>query len=343
MGKRCVVSNCGNSSSNGFHMHKFPKDLHLTRQWTKFVQTRRADFQQPSQYSVICSAHFTEDCYEKSYMAEMGLKKQTRLVPGAVPTIHPVLPQTTERKRSMPTNEAADAGTTTSAAFTKKRSRAVEKLEANRSNEVPNSSWCEHEGLIRMLNFAELNDLHIDSIITDRNRQNAAYIRIHLKPNGTKHYYDIWHIAKGIGKKIDALAKQKECEVVGLWRKSIVNHLYWVAASAGLGEGREDMLQQMWTSVSNHIQDVHEGHSDIFQECAHGPLNDDDRDKEWLEPGYTESLLELLVQKYSEDSTALKNSIQDISDNIPPPLAASYEKPDKMQAIEEYTSRFVHE
>jgi len=54
-------------------------------------------------------------------------------------------------------------------------------------------------------------------------------------------------------------------------------------------------------------------------------------------------LLELLVQKYSEDSTALKNSIQDISDNIPPPLAASYEKPDKMQAIEEYTSRFVHE
>ncbi|KAK3738660.1 hypothetical protein QZH41_020507 [Actinostola sp. cb2023] len=39
------------------------------------------------------------------------------------------------------------------------------------------------------------------------------------------------------------------------------------------------------TSVSNHIQDVHEGHSDIFQECAHGPLDDDDRDKEWLEPG----------------------------------------------------------
>ncbi len=89
-------------------------------------------------------------------------------------------------------------------------------------------------------------------------------------------------LIQGIGKKIDALAKQKNCENAGLWRKSIVNHLYWIAATCP--EGEEDMLEAMWKSVTNHIQDVHEGHSELYPECAHGPLDEDERDKEWLEP-----------------------------------------------------------
>ena len=67
----------------------------------------------------------------------------------------------------------------------------------------------------------------------------------------------------GIGKKIDALAKQKDCEDAGLWRKSIVNHLYWVAATAP--EGNQDMIEAMWKSVCNHIQDIHEDHSDLYR------------------------------------------------------------------------------
>ncbi|CAH3160182.1 unnamed protein product [Pocillopora meandrina] len=63
---------------------------------------------------------------------------------------------------------------------------------------------------------------------------------------------------KGIGKKIDALAKQKDCENAGLWRRSIINHLYWMAATATEGNG--DMLETMWKSLTNHIQEVHEGH-----------------------------------------------------------------------------------
>ena len=39
--------------------------------------------------------------------------------------------------------------------------------------------------------------LQLDVIITDRNRQNAAYIPNNMKPKGTTHYYDIWHNAKG--------------------------------------------------------------------------------------------------------------------------------------------------
>ena len=44
------------------------------------------------------------------------------------------------------------------------------------------------------------------------------------------------------------------------------------------------MLEAMWKSVSNHIQDVHDGHSELYPECAHGPLDEDERDKEWLQP-----------------------------------------------------------
>ena len=55
-------------------LHKFPKDANLKRQWVKFVQVKRADFLEPSEDSVVCSSHFSLDCYEKSYMVEMGLK-----------------------------------------------------------------------------------------------------------------------------------------------------------------------------------------------------------------------------------------------------------------------------
>ena len=89
-------------------------------------------------------------------------------------------------------------------------------------------------------------------------------------------------LLKGIGKKIDALAKQKDCDDAGLWRRSIINHLYWIAATAPEGDG--DMLEEMWKSVTNHIQDIHDGHSELYPECAHGPLDEDERDKEWLQP-----------------------------------------------------------
>ena len=62
---------------------------------------------------------------------------------------------------------------------------------------MPNSSWCEHEGLIRMEAFLADKNLDLDVIITDRNRENAAYIRRNMAPKGTTHYYGIWHIAKG--------------------------------------------------------------------------------------------------------------------------------------------------
>lgn len=72
---------------------------------------------------------------------------------------------------------------------------------------------------------------------------------------------------------------------MGLWRKSVVNHLYYVAAEAPEGEGREETAEAMWRSVVNHVQDIHEHDNILFPMCGHAHLHEETRQKQWLEPG----------------------------------------------------------
>ena len=58
-----------------------------------------------------------------------------------------------------------------------------------------NSAWMEHEGLVRAVEVISNAGLDIDQIITDRHKQNAAWIRRSLPD--TDHYFDIWHVSKG--------------------------------------------------------------------------------------------------------------------------------------------------
>ena len=67
---------------------------------------------------------------------------------------------------------------------------------------------------------------------------------------------------------MEAVSKQKDCGVIRLWQKSIVNHLYWCAASTTAGNG--EMIKAKWLSLENHIHNVHHGHGDLFPECLHG-------------------------------------------------------------------------
>ena len=54
----------------------------------------------------------------------------------------------------------------------------------------------EKEGLVRVINNLQENGLDINILVTDRHRQIAKWNRETL-PN-VKHYYDVWHLAKGI-------------------------------------------------------------------------------------------------------------------------------------------------
>ena len=131
MVKCCVVHFCSNSNKTGYIMHKFPKDANLRRQCVKFVQVERAYFEKPSVHFFICSSHFPADCHEKSYVAEMGLKQQKQLLPGAVPTIQSLreINSSEGKKRPIADSEEPQMSDRTGE---KTRSRALKKLEVNR-------------------------------------------------------------------------------------------------------------------------------------------------------------------------------------------------------------------
>ena len=85
------------------------------------------------------------------------------------------------------------------------------------------------------------------------------------------------NINRGVRKKIEALAKQKDCKIVGEWQKSILNHLYWCVASSPNGDS--ELVQAKWLSLENHIHNVHRGHSKKFPKCTHPRLQASERNK----------------------------------------------------------------
>ena len=65
----------------------------------------------------------------------------------------------------------------------------------NQSNEVKNATWCELEGLKRAVAFLQSQHHAVDTLITDRHRQCGKWIREQMPE--TRHYFDVWHVAKG--------------------------------------------------------------------------------------------------------------------------------------------------
>ena len=68
--KFCVAGGPGSISCNntslteGISMHSFPCDDTVKRKWTQFVRKHRPGFK-PSEWSVLCSVHFSKDCFTR--------------------------------------------------------------------------------------------------------------------------------------------------------------------------------------------------------------------------------------------------------------------------------------
>ena len=93
MPKRCVAGGCSNTTEGGYSLHTFPKDPALRAQWTKEVARYCGGWPGPTEHSVLCSLHFTKDCYEASSLLteEMALpySQKRRLKSKALPTLFP--------------------------------------------------------------------------------------------------------------------------------------------------------------------------------------------------------------------------------------------------------------
>ena len=111
--------------------------------------------------------------------------------------------------------------------------------------------------------------LQIKSFISDRHRGIAKWIR-ESQP-GTQHFHDLWHIVKGVSKKVLQASKEKGNEKIQGWLKGIRNHLYWSALSTKQGFG--DLIVAKWKSIMRHIANKPANHPDpLFRTCAHGEL-----------------------------------------------------------------------
>ena len=100
---------CTNTNATpGVSMHLFPTDKGLRNQWLNFVRRHRADFR-PAKTSVLCSVHFTPDCFTRRIDlidASENVSKNRHIKKGSVPTIDAAIeqqerPVLTDRERRM--------------------------------------------------------------------------------------------------------------------------------------------------------------------------------------------------------------------------------------------------
>lgn len=119
----CVAAGCTNKHKDGVSLFKFPKDPVLRKQWTDRVKRTRGSWSGPTEHSVLCSAHFTEDCIERP-REKYGISQRPTLKKDAVPTIF-------KRPRALPCSSRQCSDTVTMGSEAgpreKKRRTAFEK------------------------------------------------------------------------------------------------------------------------------------------------------------------------------------------------------------------------
>ena len=93
--------------------------------------------------------------------------------------------------------------------------------------------------------------------------------------------YSYIYAFTGFRKKLDKQGKQKDCEIVAEWKKSIINHLYWCVSSTTSAD--VELIKAKWLSLDNHIHNIHRKHGKKFSKCTHGRLRRQDRNKKWLQ------------------------------------------------------------
>ena len=94
------------------------------------------------------------------------------------------------------------------------------------------------------------------------------------------------------------MAKDKELEVIGRWRKACVRHFYWAATSTHSGNG--EVKWAKFESFFSHITNVHKDlPNKIFNRCAHSDII---KPRVWLTKGKGIKLVNhiLIHQKFNK-------------------------------------------
>ena len=116
----------------------------------------------------------------------------------------------------------------------------------------------------------------MDILATDRHPTIQKLMR--EKYPGIQHEYDLWHIVKGVKKR---LVTSKVPELTP-WVRSVGNHLWYCASTCNRNP---KLLKEKWASILHHITDEHEWVTgELLHKCEHPPYSKDDPyTRPWLE------------------------------------------------------------
>lgn len=124
----------------------------------------------------------------------------------------------------------------------------------------------------------------IKTFISDRHKGIAKWIQEQRK--GTQHFYDIWHVAKSVTKKLLNVSNEAGCEVIKNWIKGIRRHLLWCATLTKSGFG--NLIVAKWMSFLRHVSNIHTGHPDpLYRQCNHGEIEE----RLWIKRGLLTPLI----------------------------------------------------
>ena len=111
--------------------------------------------------------------------------------------------------------------------------------------------------------------INLSTFVSDRHAGIAKWVK--TNETNTRHYFDIWHVAKAVCKKVFAAGREKGFEKLQRWVKGIRRHLYWCVLSTKQGFGA--LIGAKWESILRHIAGKHDYHENqLFPKCAHQEL-----------------------------------------------------------------------
>ncbi|XP_063060628.1 uncharacterized protein LOC134453809 [Engraulis encrasicolus] len=158
--------------------------------------------------------------------------------------------------------------------------KEIVHFELVQVTEASSSVAMELTGFQRGLDYLLERGLKVGVVTTDRSPSVRKFMRENY--SSIQHEFDIWHVAKGVKKKLMAISSKKDTKPLEEWIKSITNHLYY---SCGSSKGDKEVCVGRWTSLLNHISGIHRWEDgDSEYTCQHPPLTEDQqRRKKWLD------------------------------------------------------------
>ncbi|KAL1276201.1 hypothetical protein QQF64_035824 [Cirrhinus molitorella] len=145
--------------------------------------------------------------------------------------------------------------------------------------EASSSVAMEPVGFKRAVNTLQQHGITVDVLTTDRSPSIRKIMRVEYPQ--IHHEFDIWHVVKGLSKKLCSMSRYKGNKELQPWIRSICNHLWYCCATCG---GDPDELIKTWKSIMFHITGVHSWTEEgTLRKCGHEELTAEQQHrKKWL-------------------------------------------------------------